>query len=76
MEEFKSWREAVVYCRGVLEKFRPKHKRVKIFIGFEVEPAVWHDCPHFTNPEDALNQAKHEDMLERKLKENRRKNAK
>jgi len=48
------WDDAVEYCLKILKKFRPKHKRIKIFIGFEVEPAVWSDCPHAENPEQAL----------------------
>jgi len=62
------------YCRSILEKFRPDHKRIKIFIGFEVQPEIWHDCPIFDNPECALKQAKCEDRWER-LKKKRGKQA-
>ncbi|MGB9693841.1 MAG: hypothetical protein ACPLYF_03260 [Fervidobacterium sp.] len=67
MSDIKSWEEAVAYCKSVLEKFTPKHKRVKIFIGFEVQPAVWRDCPHAENPKQALKMAKREDEIEQRL---------
>lgn len=65
MRDIRSWEEVVAKCESVLEKFTPKHKRVKIFIGFEVEPAVWSDCPHAENPVEALRMAKLEDKMER-----------
>ena len=66
--ENKSWGQAVAYCKGILEKFRPRHKRIKVFIGFEVEPAIWRGCPHCENPEEALEQAKRADIIEGKFK--------
>jgi len=67
MSDIKSWEEAVAYCKSVFEKFTPKHKRVKIFICFEVEPAHWSDCPHAENPKEALRMAKSEDKMEQRF---------
>lgn len=68
MVRSESWEESVAYCKSILEKFKPKHERIKIFIGFEVKPAIWHDCPLFENPEDAIKQAEREDMIESRFK--------
>jgi len=54
----KSWEEAKRLAERLLELFKPKHPRVKLFIGFEVKPVVWLDCPHFKDPEEALEEAK------------------
>lgn len=67
-KKLDSWEEAVTTCKSILEKFKPKHKRIKLFVGFEVQPAIWHDCPLFENPECAMKQAKREDIYERRFK--------
>lgn len=48
----------------LIEPFRPKHERVKVFIGFEVKPAKWSDCPHCPMPKEALEAAEFEDAIE------------
>ena len=61
MNEMGSWNEAVDHCKVILGKFRPKHGRIRVFCGFEVEPALWSDCSHTESPEEALEMAKRED---------------
>lgn len=70
-----SWNEAVDHCKSVLERFRPSHRRIKIFIGFEFQPEEWSDCNHVDNPEEALEMAKREDENESRIRriENRKK---
>jgi hypothetical protein len=64
----QSWKEAVAKCKNILEQFKPEHKRVKVFVGFEVEPAEWLDCNHAESPEQALRIAKQEDVMQKMLR--------
>jgi len=68
MKNIDSWNEAVEHCRKILEKFRPKHKRIRVFIGFEIKPIVWSDCPHAETPEQALNMIKEQNAIQKELR--------
>lgn len=60
-----TFEQAVTLCKWLLEHFKPDHERVKVFVGFEVEPAVYSECNHCETPEEALRTALREDELER-----------
>ncbi|MCJ7424368.1 hypothetical protein MUP01_08910 [Candidatus Bathyarchaeota archaeon] len=64
MSEIERWSEAVDQCKAILEKFRPKHGRIRFLCGFEVEPEIHLDCNHADNPTEALEMAKREDDME------------
>ena len=48
---------AVKLAKALLEPFRPSHPRISVYVGFEVEPDQFTECPHFLTPEDALEAA-------------------
>lgn len=48
---------------------KPDHPRISIFVGFEVEPASYSDCPHCETPEEALKEAQREDSWEQEIKD-------
>lgn len=56
-----TFEQAAEAARKLLEPFRPQHPRIKVFVGFEVEPTYFAECPHYGRPEWALEQAKFED---------------
>ena len=47
----------------LLQPFKPDHPRIKVWVGFEVEPEYWADCSHYETPEEALKQALMEDEI-------------
>jgi len=60
-----SFIEAREQAKKLIEPYRPDHPRIRILIGFEVEPAIWADCAHYESPEDALVEAEWQDKIER-----------
>ena len=56
-----SWEEAVKQAKAILEPYCPRAPRIKVFVGFEVRPAAYSECPHVESPEDALDVAENED---------------
>lgn len=61
-----TFEEAKEEALRLLQPFKPDHPRIKLFIGFDVEPAIWADCNHYERAEDALRQAEFEDHQEDK----------
>ncbi|MCJ7424364.1 AAA family ATPase [Candidatus Bathyarchaeota archaeon] len=65
----ESWKETVSRCRKHLERFRPDNERIRVFIGFEVEPALSAaDNSYAESPEEALEIAEDEDRVASKLR--------
>lgn len=60
--------EARKKAEALIAPFAPKHKRVKIFVGFDVEPSVYADCTHCRTPEEALRATEEEDKMAKKWK--------
>ena len=63
---------AKAQAQALLEPFRPAHPRIKVFVGFDVDPAIWRDCPHVETPEEALELAQGEDSLKNQRESNPR----
>lgn len=61
--DFKEARKRAI---ELLQPFKPDHPRIKVWVGFEVEPEYWMDCPHYETPKEALEQARREDELKKK----------
>ena len=60
----KTWSEAVEMAKEILKPFVPEHPRIRLFIGFYVEPAIFaYECPHVETPEKALEEAKFQDRF-------------
>lgn len=55
--------EAIEQAKALLEPHCPKHPRIRVWVGFEVEPATFTPCPHLESPEDALDAAHYEDEV-------------
>jgi len=59
----ESWGEAVEMAREILKPFVPRHPRIRLFIGFHVEPALYMECTHVETPEEALREAVMQDRF-------------
>jgi len=70
-----NFEQAVELARKLIEPFKPNHPRIKVFIGFSVEPAlhtIW-GCQHARTPEEAIKMAKYEDKVAEALEKMRNK---
>ena len=64
----KSWCEAVEIAKEILKPFVPRHPRIRLFIGFHVEPALYMECTHVETPEEALREAEVQDRFAEAVK--------
>jgi len=69
MKEPETFEEAVELCKRILERFKPHHPRISVFVGFLVRPAIYDECPIYITPEEALEAAKQEDKLAEEWRE-------
>jgi hypothetical protein len=68
VEKPDSWREVAARCRKDLERFKPANERIRVFVGFEVKPALRAaDISYAESSEEALEIAEDEDKLASKL---------
>ena len=66
-EEETAWEEAMAKCKATLQRFTPKHRRISLWIGFEIEPAIYADCPYYDTPKKALDEARSEDICQHEV---------
>ena len=60
----KTWSEAVEMAKEILKPFVPEHPRIRLFIGFYVQPAIEDsECHYFETIEEALEDAKIQDEI-------------
>ena len=62
-----NFKEAKKQALALLLPFTPKHKRIKPFVGFEIESIRWSDCNHCRTPKEALTEAIREDKHAKKF---------
>ena len=67
-----TFEDVVAICKWHLEQHKPDNPRIKVFVGFEVKPAVYAECTHCETPEEALKMALRYDKRARELEESRR----